>query len=156
MKNKKVYIIVLAVILLVAVDQVVKFLMIDKNIDLIPSVFCISYQEVISGSFGVGQKGTFTFLLTNIIVIGILIKFMKMQSEQIDIKTYVALTLVISGALGNVIDRLFRGFVIRFFKIFNNVSFNVADLYIVIGWVLLALFFAMFAAKVRKDDKKEN
>ena len=143
MKNKKVYIIVLAVILLVVVDQIVKFFMINKNIDLIPNILSINYQEVVSGSFGVGQKGTFTFLLTNVIVIGVLIKFMKMQSEQIDIKTYVALTLVISGAFGNVIDRLFRGF-------------NIADLYIVIGWVLLALFFAMFAAKVRKDNKKEN
>ena len=78
---------------------------------------------------------------------------MKMQQEQIDRKTYVALTMIISGALGNLIDRLFRGYVVKFITLWELPAFNLADILIVVGWILLALFFAMFAVTVRKDNK---
>ena len=79
-KNKKrLYIIIIAVIILIAIDQITKVLAIGKNFELIPSILGINFEQSIKGSFGVGQKGTITFILTNIIVIGIIIKFMKMQ-----------------------------------------------------------------------------
>lgn len=153
-KNKKrLYIIIIAIIVLIVIDQITKVLVIGKNFELIPNILAINFEESIKGSFGVGQKGTLTFILTNIIVIGIIIKFIKMQKEQIDIKTYIALTMIISGALGNLIDRIIRGYVVKFIKIFNMPSFNIADILIILGWVLLAIFFATFAIQVRKENK---
>lgn len=153
MKNKKIIFIIIAIIILLAIDQITKIFVINQHIDLIPNFLGIQYEESIQGSFGVGQKGTITFIITNIVVLGILIKFMKMQSEQIDKKTYVALTMIIAGALGNVIDRIFRGFVIKFIKIINIPSFNIADMLIIVGWVLLAIFFAWFTYKFKKENK---
>lgn len=156
-KNKKrLYIIIIAVIILIAIDQITKVLAIGKNFELIPSILGINFEQSIKGSFGVGQKGTITFILTNIIVIGIIIKFMKMQKEQIDTKTYIALTMIISGAIGNLIDRIIRGYVVKFIQIFNFSTFNIADILIILGWVLLAIFFATFAVQVRKENKNEN
>lgn len=84
---------------------------------------------------------------------GVIIKFMKMQQEQIDKKTYVALTMIIAGAIGNLIDRLFRGYVIKFITLWKLPAFNISDILIVLGWILLAVFFATFALKVRKENK---
>ena len=159
-KNKKhMIIITIVVIALIAIDQISKFLIVGKNINLIPNVLTFNFSEEIAGTFGVGFKGTFTFVITNLIVLGVIFKFMKMQQEQIDTKTYIALIMIIAGAIGNLIDRLFRGYVVKFIILWKLPAFNVADILIVLGWVLLALFFAIFAVKVRKDnniDKKED
>lgn len=154
--NKKMYILIAVIIILLAIDQVTKFLVINKSFELIPNFLSINFEESIKGSFGVGQKGTLTFIITNVIVIGIIIKFMQMQSKQIDRKTYVALNMIIAGALGNLIDRIFRGYVVKFIKIFNMPTFNIADVLIILGWVLLAVFFATFAIKVKNENKSEN
>ena len=159
-KNKKhMIIITIVAIALIAIDQISKFLIVGKNINLIPNVLTFNFSEEIAGTFGVGFKGTFTFVITNLIVLGVIFKFMKMQQEQIDTKTYIALIMIIAGAIGNLIDRLFRGYVVKFIILWKLPAFNVADILIVLGWVLLALFFAIFAVKVRKDnniDKKED
>ena len=153
-KNKKrMIIITIAVIVLIAIDQIAKFFIIGKEINLIPNILNFKFSEEVAGTFGVEFKGTFTFVITNLIVLGVIIKFMKMQQEQIDKKTYVALTMIIAGAIGNLIDRLFRGYVVKFIILWKLPAFNISDILIVVGWVLLALFFAMFAVTVRKDNK---
>ena len=62
--------------------------------------------------------------------------------------------MIIAGVCGNLIDRVFRGFVIRFIKIANLPTFNIADTLIVLGWIMLAIFFAIFAYNVKKENKK--
>lgn len=153
-KNKKrMIIITIAVIVLIAIDQIAKFFIIGKDINIIPNILKFEFSEEVAGTFGVGFKGTFTFVITNLIVLGVIIKFMKMQQEQIDKKTYVALTMIIAGAIGNLIDRLFRGYVIKFITLWKLPAFNISDILIVLGWILLAVFFATFAVKVRKENK---
>lgn len=153
-KNKKrMIIITIAVIVLIAIDQIAKFFIIGKDINIIPNILKFKFSEEVAGTFGVGFKGTFTFVITNLIVLGVIIKFMKMQQEQIDKKTYLALTMIIAGAIGNLIDRLFRGYVIKFITLWKLPAFNISDILIVLGWILLAVFFATFAVKVRKENK---
>lgn len=151
--NKKLLLIISFIIILVVIDQISKILLIDIQKDIISNLIKIDTVKNYSGAFGVGQKGTTTFIITNIIVIGILIRFMHMQKEQIDKKTYVALSLVIAGAIGNLIDKIFRGYVLQFIVI-KELAFNIADLFIILGWVLLALFFAIYTYKFK--DKKED
>lgn len=151
MKNKKIIYLIIGIVILLIIDQITKIFIINKNFDLIPNFLGIQYEENISGSFGVGQKGTITFIVTNVVVLSVLIKFMKMQSEQIDKKTYIAFIMIIAGVFGNLIDRIFRGFVIRFIKIANLPTFNIADILIVVGWIMLAIFFAIFAYSIKKE-----
>lgn len=152
-KNKKLLLIILFVIILVAIDQISKLLLVDVEKNIIDDTLKISTTKNYGGAFGVGQSGTTTFIITNVIVLGILIRFMHMQQEQIDKKTYVALSLVIAGAIGNLIDKIFRGYVLEFIVI-KSLAFNIADILIMLGWVLLALFFAMYTYKLK--DKKED
>ena len=64
-----------------------------------------------------------------------------------------SLMLIIAGAWGNAIDRLFRVYVVDYFEFtfFNWPVFNVADIYVVCGAVLMALIVLF----VIKDEKKE-
>ena len=59
--------------------------------------------------------------------------------------------MVIAGGIGNLIDRIFRGFVVDFIDInqlFNFAIFNVADIYIVVGIIGLAINFLIRGVQV--------
>ena len=64
-----------------------------------------------------------------------------------------SLMLILAGAWGNAIDRLIRGYVVDYFEFtfFSWPVFNVADIYVVVGTVLLAVLLIF----VIKDEKKE-
>ncbi len=157
---KKIFIIVLILLL---IDQITKFVFINKDIALIPGVLKFHTVQNRGGAFGIGQNSTFSFIVVNIIVLGIIIKFINMQANQIDKKTGFAISMVLAGGFSNLIDRIFKGFVVDFIdvsELINFPNFNFADVFIVLGWILLALFFAMYANNVRigkikkeKDDK---
>lgn len=101
-----------------------------------------------------------TFIITSLIVIGIIIRFMIVQKNEMDHKTICALSLIIAGGLGNLIDRIIRGYVVDFIDITPIISFpkfNIADIYIFIGCVLLAIFFGRIMyhkAKIKKENKE--
>lgn len=155
-KNKKVLLISIFIICLVAIDQITKFFIVGYEKNIINDFLKICIVQNYGGAFGVGQTGTMTFIITNVIVIGIIIRFMYMQEKQIDKRTYFALSLIIAGAIANLIDKLFKGYVVEFIVI-KSLAFNFADILIVLGWILLALFFATYTYKIKnkKGDKVE-
>ena len=62
---------------------------------------------------------------------------------------------MLSGAFGNVIDRMIRGYVVDFLEItfIKWPVFNLADIYVVIGACLI-LFLSLFV--IKEDEKKET
>ena len=68
---KKIFIVVLILLL---IDQITKFIFINKDIALIPGVLKFHTVQNRGGAFGIGQNSTFTFIVVNIIVLGIIIK----------------------------------------------------------------------------------
>ena len=69
----------------------------------------------------------------------------------------ISLSLIISGALGNLIDRIFRGYVVDFisFTIFDKemAIFNVADTFITFGVVLLLIYLFKEGKHERSNNK---
>ena len=134
---------VIIVFVICILDQLVKFI-IAKNFDpyeklvLIKGFFKLEYVKNIGISFGMlgGQK------LIIILISMIIIAFMIYDLIKSDSKLHsAACTLIISGALGNLIDRVIRGYVVDYlsFTILKKdlAIFNIADIYIVFGVGLL-------------------
>ena len=73
-----------------------------------------------------------------------MIKYIK-ELPKIDFLYVVAFGLIIGGIIGNLIDRLLRGYVVDFFRFiildYNYPVFNVADMLIVIGSIVLIISF---------------
>ena len=68
----------------------------------------------------------------------------------------VSLTLILSGGLGNLIDRLFRGGLVVDYlevKLFHFAVFNFADCCVVIGVVLFAIYFLFVESKLNSKAK---
>lgn len=63
----------------------------------------------------------------------------------------VALVMLLAGALGNFIDRAWHGYVVDFLHIVHWPVFNVADIYLTVGGLVLLLFGGVFARPAGAD-----
>lgn len=143
----------IVIIFLIFLDQIIKLNVIN-NIEKVP------YLQNSGGAFGIGDNSTTFFILINIVVLGIIIKFIYSQKDRIDRKTLISLTLILAGGFSNLIDRIVRGFVIDYIDITGFVKFplfNIADICIVLGWILLFISIVIFWYKeVRINNKEGN
>lgn len=151
-KNRKIIVLIIIGIIILILDQISKILLIEKNITIIPSILNFTYTENTGAAFGIGSNNIFFIILINIIILGIIIKFIKERKDDIDFKILIPLVLILSGGIGNLIDRIFRGYVVDFIDInlFDFPNFNIADMSIVIGILLLIL---VLIKSIIKDEK---
>lgn len=140
---------------LLLLDQITKFLaecnLIENPLVLINQVFELHYTKNTGCAWSLlSNNTTILIVFTSIILLFLaLILF----SGKIKNKLFLfSLILIFSGGIGNLIDRVFRGYVIDFFYIscINFPIFNVADCYVCIGAILLLLYIIFFY------DDKEN
>ena len=153
MKNKKVFIILIIIFIVILTDQIVKFL-VSKNFsgELIGNnIFAIEVTENTGLAFGFNDGNTKNIGLT-IFALLIIGGFIVKQFELIDVKTSVALSLVLGGGISNLIDRFIRGGVLDFIKINKFPNFNIADSCIVVGWILIIIFLAIFTKKEKVGE----
>lgn len=137
MKPKQIVMIALGIILL---DQLSKLLIkkfLHASVTVIPLVLNVTYLQNTGVSFGMLQKYSSLLVWIHIIVIGLILWYYSAAKEQ----HRIWLALILSGAVGNVIDRLVYGYVMDFidFKIWP--VFNVADSAITIGGIMLAWYW---------------
>ncbi|MFT4305100.1 MAG: signal peptidase II [Candidatus Woesearchaeota archaeon] len=128
---KKLFIISLIIIIL---DQLTKI--ITKNIDFeIFSFFGFIYTTNTGAAFGIFKEQTTLILFLSIMIIGALIYFIP----QIEKENYLGYSLLLGGAIGNLIDRIFLGYVRDFISIWIWPVFNIADIAISIGIILIII-----------------
>lgn len=150
-------VIILSIIFLV-IDQVsklvvVKSLSINNSIEVIKNFFYLTYTNNEGAAFSILTGQRLFLIVVAIIIIVLLLYYLKKNKveEKLDI---LAISLIIGGSLGNLIDRIIRGFVIDFFDIkifnYNFPIFNMADTFIVIGTFLLLIILS------RKDEHNET
>jgi signal peptidase II len=130
---------------LVVVDQIIKVLTLKNIADvatvpIIQDFFHLTFAPNTGASFGIFQGKTLILgivsLVTSLVLIIYLIKQIKAHPEK---KLFLcSLSLIIAGALGNMVDRLFRGYVVDMFefRFINFAIFNFADSLISIGAVI--------------------
>ena len=154
MKNKKALLIILGIFIFL-LDQITKAILIGKNITIIPNILNFTYTENTGVAFGIGSSNLILIIIVNIVVLGIIIKFIKERKEQVNFSILISLILILSGGIGNLIDRIVRGYVIDFIDVnlFNFPNFNIADISISIG--IISLIF-IFCNSILKEKKAEE
>lgn len=138
--------VVIACLLLVALDQLTKHMAViylkdQPAISLIPGVFQLQYLENRGAAFGFFQNKQLFFLVGTVLVLLVVLYFyarIPYQKRYALMKCY--LVLLISGALGNLIDRVRFQYVVDFFyfSLIDFPIFNVADCYVVVACILFA------------------
>ena len=148
-KKKAITIGIIILLLIILFDQVTKMILINQNITIIPNFLSFNYIQNTGAAFNMGTNNIITIIIINVIIIGLIIKFIK--DNDLDIGVLLSIFIVLAGGISNLIDRIFRGFVIDFIdvNIFNFPNFNVADICIVLGIVFL--IFIIIKSTINKE-----
>ncbi len=109
---------------------------------LFPGVFELHYLENRGAAFGILQNKIWIFAILTVIYLcaAIWIYFKIPRIKKYRILHIIAIILT-AGALGNFIDRIRLGYVVDFFyfSLIDFPIFNVADIFVVISFILLAI-----------------
>ncbi len=128
-------------IVLGVIDQISKWIVkIKYKTPIGNDIFSITLVQNTGIAFGWNPNNTKNIVLT-LIVLLVFIHFIRNQKERMNIPTAITIALILAGGCSNLLDRIVRGGVIDFIQISNFPIFNIADCYIVIGWILLIVFF---------------
>ena len=150
---------ILAVVILTALDQWTKYLAVlhlkdQRPIVLWDGVFEFHYLENRGAAFGIlqGQKRVF-LVCTAAVLCLIVILYRRIPQERRFFLLRAVAVLLAAGALGNLIDRMRYSYVVDFlyFKLIDFPVFNVADCYVTVGAVLLAILI-LFIYKEEELD----
>ena len=147
MKHKIIKLIVIIAIILIIIDQISKILITNLVSSPIGNdYFKIEISNNTDMAFGF-NSGNIKNIFITILILFIILKFVINQLERINKKTAVAIGMVVGGGISNLIDRIIRGSVLDFIKIYKFAIFNLADVFIVCGWILLIIFLIDFSRK---------
>ena len=149
--------------ILVLIDQMSKYLVVEflkdqPPIVVIEDVLNFFYVENRGAAFGIMQDMRLFFIvITMIIVLAILFILFKNYKNN-SLLFNISLALILGGAIGNFIDRFRLHYVVDFisFRIFGYdfAVFNLADVFIVIGTILLAIMILLYENPKRGNKWK--
>ncbi len=125
-----------------------------NEVILIEKVFKLSYVENFGAAFGIFQDMRYVFIVLTVLIVLFLIWLLK--SQKIENRLFkTGITLMITGAVGNFIDRVFLGYVVDFldFYLINFPVFNVADCFVCIGAGLLIIYYLFFDCEGKKVNE---
>ena len=154
---------VIVTILLILLDQGTKLWALGSlkpihNMTLVEGFMDLTFVENRGVAFGMFSGQRWFILVLTVVIVGILVYFYRtLPAKKEYTPVRASLILVLAGAIGNIIDRVFRGYVVDFFEFtfFDWPVFNVADIYVVVG-VILMLFLILFVVKDEDLDLKKK
>lgn len=136
------------IILGFVVDRVTKILSVnflkDGDVTILKNFFDLQYVENHGAAFGIMQnKQLIISIITLAVVVGMIFYLVKYKPGSRLFR--VSLACIIGGALGNLFDRLYYKYVVDFIffhykDTFTWPNFNVADILVVTGTLLMALY----------------
>ena len=159
------YLALLLSAVLVLVDQLTKiavqhWLKPIGDFPLIDGVLHLTYLENRGMAFGMMQGQKWLLIWVTAIVLLVLIPAVMMGKVKKP-ATLFTVAVIIGGGVGNLIDRIYRGYVIDFIyvKIINFAIFNFADICVTCGTAVLLFILLremMLEEKAGKAEKKHN
>ena len=146
---------------LVGIDQLTKWLAVlslknSAPVLWIPKLLGFSYVENTGAAFGILQGARWFFLVLTGITMAAVLALLLFGKFRRHFMFNVSTTLIVAGGLGNFIDRLIHGYVVDFieFQFIKFPVFNVADCYLVIGSIMLLIFFCFLYEEKPTTPKK--
>ena len=153
-KNKSnLYLLIVSIIILI-IDQFTKAIIVSR-FDLFESIpvvpfFNLTFVVNYGFAFGFLNSPSLNQIIVSIFILSIIIYFLYLLVKTQDLIFKICLILILSGALGNFFDRIFRGYVVDFIDIYvfnyHWPAFNIADSCISVGFVIL-IFNILFLNK---------
>ncbi len=153
------YIALATALVLIVLDQLIKIIvdanmMVSQSIPVIQDVLHFTYVQNEGAAFGIfqGQRWILVGVTSVVILAGIYLLIAKKLKSNFLIWS---VALVIAGGVGNLIDRIFRHFVIDYIEVrlINFAVFNFADCCVVVGTIMIVCYLLFGELWARKKAK---
>ena len=135
----------LLAVALVALDQLVKYLVVQNiplghHVPFLPYILDLTYVQNTGAAFSLFNEHTWILTLISLVM------------------SVMCLALLLAGAVGNLIDRALQGYVVDMFNVLfmNFAVFNVADICVVVGGIGAALYYLLLWDKLEGPKSREN
>ena len=152
----------LLMVALVALDQLVKYLVLQyiplgAHVPFLPHLVELTYVKNTGAAFSLFSQHTWLLALTSLVMSLVLAAALWKNFFSHPLGK-IPLTLLMAGAVGNLIDRAFRGYVVDMFNfLFMDFAvFNVADICVVVGGIAAALYYLFLYNKLEPGWKGGN
>lgn len=145
------------IIVSILIDQLSKFFAcnITEKITIIPNLLSLDYVKNYGAVFGIMQGSNYIMAVISLIIciaITIYIINQKKNSKKVNLAWY----MILSGGIGNLIDRIVRGYVVDFIATPFIATFNIADSMVVIGVIVLIINEIIESVKEVKNKKQKS
>ena len=146
---------------IVGADQLVKYLVVAniglyEKISVIPGVVGLTYVQNTGAAWSMlsGMQWLFVAIFA-VLTIALLFEYFKMPMPFTTFERW-CIAAIYGGGLGNVIDRVFRGYVVDMIRteFIDFPIFNVADIFICCGCFALMVHIIFFNKQFWKEEKK--
>ena len=148
-------------LVLVALDQLVKYLVLQNiplggHVPFIPYLLELTYVQNTGAAFSIFSEHTWMLALVSLVMSVVLALALWKNFFRHPLGK-VTLTLLLAGAVGNLIDRVFRGFVVDMFNVLfmNFAVFNVADICVVVGGIAAGVYYLFLMEKLEPKAEEE-
>lgn len=147
---------------LVGVDQLVKYLVMQnielgQHVPFIPYLLELTYVKNTGAAFSMLSQHTWiltvvSLILSVVLAVALWKNFFRHPLGKL------TLTLLLAGAVGNLIDRALRHFVVDMFNVLfmNFAVFNVADICVVVGGIAASLYYLFLMDKLEPKGEQAN
>jgi signal peptidase II len=139
---------IIVIILGFILDRISKIYAINNFIDnpYDGSILNFTYLENRGAAFGILQNNRLFFIMLTMTVVGYLIYYFIKHYKTNTSLLNIAITFIITGAVGNFYDRLIKTYVVDFieFSFINFPVFNVADIFVTVGSILIIIYLLFF------------
>lgn len=147
---------------IVIADQIVKRWAVinlkgQGTIDFIPGILNLYYAENTGAAFSILKDQRWVFIVVSIIA-SLFISYLIISKKISSPLGLIPLSMVLGGAVGNLIDRIYAGFVVDMFEFafVRFAIFNVADIFITVGGILFCIYYLYDETRNMKKVADEN
>ncbi len=152
----------IVIALLTVIDVITKQIVLARlypigSVELVRGIFGLRYVENTGAVFGSFSNYSVLLSVITSIIIAVGLILLIIGKIKPGIQTVCAV-LIISGGLGNLIDRLVRGYVVDFFEFlfFDFAVFNVADIFVTVGSAIIIVYLIYDLIQDSRKNKGKN
>jgi signal peptidase II len=144
----------------ILLDQITKLLALRylAPMDTFPlwkDVLHLTYVENTGAAFGMLKDQRWVFLVISTVALGGMIAYIALTKAKHPLEI-TSVAFIVGGGIGNMIDRISRGFVVDFVDVrcipFWKYVFNVADIFVCVGCGLFILYVLLYETRTKKAE----
>ena len=149
-------------VILVVLDQLVKYQVMTniapgEYVPFLPYILDLTYVQNTGAAFSILEEYTSLLTITSLAMSVLLALALRKNFFRHPLGK-LTITLLLAGAVGNLIDRALRGFVVDMFHVLfmKFAVFNVADICVVVGGIGAALYYLFLQSKLEPPEETHD